>query len=85
MCRTGAGVHRNTTSFRRKISACFRVLAFVLARGGRNERGGLFLFSGEVHATHAVSAFQTKLSTASSVNLQLICVQVVLLVVCDMV
>ena len=37
---------------------------------GRNERGGLF--SSEVHAAHAVSAFQTKLSTASSVTLQLI-------------
>ena len=37
----------------------------------RNERGGML--SCEVHVVHAVSAFQTKLSTARRVNVQLIC------------
>ena len=49
----------------------YLVLVFVLARGRKNGQGGLF--SCEVHAAHAVSAFQTKLSTASSVNVQFIC------------
>ena len=49
----------------------YLVLVFVLARGRKNGQGGLF--SCEVHAAHAVSAFQTKLSTASSFNLQLVC------------
>ena len=52
---------------------------------GRNGRGSLL--SCEVHVAHAVSAVQTKLSTASSVSVQLICDRLynVLLVVYNMV
>ena len=69
MCQTGARVRRNTNSFRRKILPWYLFSYWLVAgtlllvlRIGINERGGLI--SCEVHVAHAISALQTKLSTA---------------------
>ena len=70
MRQTGAGFRKKTIiSFHRKNLIWYLFSYWLVA--ARNERVGLL--SCEVHVAHAVSAFQTKLSTASSVSVQLIC------------
>ena len=55
--------------FQQENSCRVQYLFSYWLEAGRNERGGLL--SWEVPVAHAVSAFQTKLSTASSVNAQI--------------
>ena len=76
MRQTGAGVHRNTTWLR--IKTIYLLSSWVVAGTilivlgvGRTEQGGLLCCGS--HVAHVVPAFRTKLSTASSDDVQFSC------------
>ena len=74
MCQTGAGVRKNTIIFRRKNSCLIPVHVFVLARGRKKwTRRSIKLWGTCGAYCIPWYAFQTKLSTASRVNVQFIC------------